>query len=239
MLGGEDDVERFVKRAAIKLGAPLDVFRSHYKLYTEHLPSTVQERLAADSLTGTLRIDFHQPPASGSLFIHRTHPLVVALADTLLERALESSTEISDDDAVARAGAVFVSNVRLKTTVMLLRLRHQLTVTRGVASRMMLCEETVVVCTNQQIALEVLSPDAARNLLGSEAVRNMPSPIKDRHIPTFENTASDTCIEYINSKGYSPNVKSLSALVGEAQLIAKLIVQTFTGMRDNEANSLP
>jgi hypothetical protein len=182
MLGGEDDVERFVTRAAIKLGSPLESYRGHYKLYVEQLSQTVSERLAADGLLGTLRIDFHQPPASGSVFIHRTHPLVVALADNLLERALESGTESSDDDAVARAGAAFVGNVILKTTVLLLRLRHQLTVTREAVSRLMLCEETIAVSITGQSAPEVLPPGVAQGLLGTEPVRNMPLPIKDRHI---------------------------------------------------------
>ena len=47
--------------------------------------------------------------------------LVVALADTLLEQALDSQNE--DADGVARAGAAFVGNVPLKTTVLLLRLQ--------------------------------------------------------------------------------------------------------------------
>lgn len=182
MLGGENDVERFVTRAATKLGSPLQAYKGHYKLHIEHLPQTVGERLAADGVTGTLRIDFHQPPASGSLFIHRTHPIVVAFADNLLERALGISADIAEDDAVARAGAAFVGNVKAKTTILLLRLRHQLTVTRGVATRLMLCEETVVVRTTGNDMLEVLPFGTAQELLGTEAVRNMPSPVRDRHL---------------------------------------------------------
>lgn len=188
MLGSEDDVERFVSRAAIKLGSPLEVYKGHYKLYVEHLPIAVSERLAVDGLSGTLRIDFHQPPASGSLFIHRTHPLVVAFADNLLERALDSRSDIPENDAVARAGAAFVNNVMQKTTVLLLRLRHQLTVTRGATSRLMLCEETVAVATVGGGIFDLLSPTAAQQMLGAEAVRNMPPPIKDRHIQLALNT---------------------------------------------------
>jgi superfamily II DNA or RNA helicase len=183
VLGGEDDVARFVSRAMAKLAVPLEPYKRHYKLYLDHLPSTVRERLAADGLIGTLRVAFHvKGQASGSLYIHRTHPLVVALADTLLERALESAADSSDTDAVARAGAAFVGNVSLRTTVLLLRLRHQLTVTRGTQSRLMLCEETVAVAAAASRALYVLSPEEAQSLLGTEAVRNMPQPIRDRHL---------------------------------------------------------
>lgn len=182
VLGGEEAVERFVMRAVAKLGVSLEDYRGHHKLHLDHLPLTVRERLAADGFTGSLRVSFRQPPAPGSLFIHRTHSLVSALADNLLERALADEGDASDADAVARAGAAFVSNVSLKTTVILLRLRHQLTVTRGDVARLMLCEETVAVSVAGSDAAAALAPDAAQSLLGIEAVRNMPVPIRDRHI---------------------------------------------------------
>ena len=182
MLGDESAVERFIQRATMKLGAPLEPVGKHYKVYADHLPLLVQERLAAENLTGTLRIDFHQPPAPGALFIHRTHPLVAALADTLLERALDSDSNASEADAVARAGAAFVANVSLKTTVLLLRMRHQLTITRGTQTRLLLCEETVAVAAEGSNDLKVLDPVQTRELLGAEAVRNMPAPLRDRQL---------------------------------------------------------
>lgn len=191
VLGGEDDVERFVSRAVIKLGAPLEAYKQHHKLYLDHLPATVRERLAADGLAGTLRIDFHQPAAQGAHFIQRTHPLVVALADTLLERALESAREISDADAVARAGAAFVGNVSLKTTVLLLRLRHQLSIARDAGTRLMLCEETIAVASSGSAMPEVLTPEQTHAMLGAEAVRNMPTPVRDLHIKQALQTLPD------------------------------------------------
>lgn len=191
VLGGEDDVERFVSRAVIKLGAPLESYKQHHKLYLNHLPATVRERLAADGLAGTLRIDFHQPAAQGAHFIQRTHPLVVALADTLLERALESAREISDADAVARAGAAFVGNVSLKTTVLLLRLRHQLSIARDAGTRLMLCEETIAVASSGSALPEVLTPEQTHAMLGAEAVRNMPAPVRDLHIKQALQTLPD------------------------------------------------
>jgi hypothetical protein len=46
----------------------------------------------------------------------------------------------------------------------------------------MLCEETVAVSVAGSGSPEVLAPDAAQSLLGTEAVRNMPPPIRDRHL---------------------------------------------------------
>lgn len=180
VLGDEADVQRFVTKAMTKLGAGLEPHKGHFKAPLDALPPSLKERLAAEGLSGTLRLDFNQPPAQGATFVQRTHPLVVALADTLLEQALESQN--TDVDGVARAGAAFVGHVTLKTTVLLLRLRHQLSVTRDNHTRLMLCEETVAVSAVGADALTELPLNEARELLGAEATRNMPAVIRDRHI---------------------------------------------------------
>lgn len=196
VLGNEEDVQRFVTRALSKLGAALEPFKQHFKAPLNALPQALRERLAADGYSGTVRVDFRQPPAQGATLLQRTHPLVVALADTLLEEALDSQSE--DVDGVARAGAAFVGNVTLKTTVLLLRLRHQLTITRDNQSRLMLCEETVAVSASGTEPLVELPLAEARTLLGAEATRNMPSVIRDRHIqqaldtlPSWSNALND------------------------------------------------
>jgi superfamily II DNA or RNA helicase len=184
VLGGEAEVERFVTRAAAQLGAPLQPVKQHFKLLTDHLPALVRERLAAEGLGNTLRIDFRQPAAQGATFVHRTHPLVAVMADTLLEEALDDGAPSADDVAVARAGAAFVEGVSLKTTVLLLRIRHQLSVTYGSQVRLMMCEEAVAVAANGSEPFAELSPEMTRKLLGAEATRNMPAPLRDRQLQT-------------------------------------------------------
>jgi superfamily II DNA or RNA helicase len=184
VLGGEAEVERFVTRAAAQLGAPLQPLKQHFKLLTEHLPATVRERLAAEGVADTLRIDFHQPAAQGATFVHRTHPLVSVFADTLLEQALDDASVGVDDAAVARAGAAFVQGVSLKTTILLLRIRHQLTVTHGNRTRLLMCEEAVAVAASGSEPFTELAPDTTRELLGAEATRNMPAPLRDRQLQT-------------------------------------------------------
>lgn len=180
VLGDEADVQRFVTKAMTKLGAGLEPYKGHFKAPLDALPASLKERLAAEGLSGTLRLDFKQPAAQGATFVQRTHPLVVALADTLLEQALDSQS--TDVDGVARAGAAFVGHVTLKTTVLLLRLRHQLSVTRDNHTRLMLCEETVAVSAVGAEPLTELPLNEARDILGTEATRNMPAVIRDRHI---------------------------------------------------------
>jgi hypothetical protein len=144
----------------------------------------VRERLAVEGLVNTLRIDFHQPAAQGATFVHRTHPLVTVLADTLLEQALDDATTTVDDAAVARAGVAFVQAVLLKTTVLLLRIRHQLTVTHGSQTRLLMCEEAVAVAASGSEPFAELASDMTRQLLGAEATRNMPAPLRDRQLQT-------------------------------------------------------
>ncbi|WP_303786290.1 helicase-related protein [Azovibrio restrictus] len=187
VLGGEEDVERFVKRAALQLGAPLEAASkagaNHWKLHAGSLPAAVRERLEGEGLVGTLRIDFHQPVATGAQFIHRTHPLVSVLADYLLESALENSAVNGEPlDAVARAGAIFTEAVQVKTTVLLVRLRHQLTVTHRGQSRLLLCEETLTVGVPADETMPLLEDAAACALMAAEPARNMPPPLRDQHI---------------------------------------------------------
>ncbi|WP_301276997.1 helicase-related protein [Dechloromonas sp.] len=187
VLGGEEDVERFVKRAAFQLGAPLEAANksgaNHWKLHAGSLPGAVRERLEGEGLVGTLRVDFHQPAATGAQFIHRTHPLVSVLADYLLESALECSAANEETlDALARAGAIFTEAVQVKTTLLLVRLRHQLTVTHRGESRLLLCEETLTVGVPADETMPLLEDAAARALMAAEPARNMPPPLRDQHI---------------------------------------------------------
>lgn len=186
VLGGEEDVERFIKRAAVQLGAPLEAVSKagadHWKLHADSFPVAVRERLEGEGLMGTLRIDFHQPVAPGAQFIHRTHPLVSVLADHLLESALEATGADEAIKAVARAGAIFTEAVQVKTTLLLVRLRHQLSVTHRGQSRLLLCEETLTLGLPAEGDQPLLEDDAARALMAAEPARNMPPPLRDQHL---------------------------------------------------------
>ena len=66
--------------------------------------------------------------------------------------------------------------------MLLLRLRHQLTITRGSQTRLMLCEETVAVSVAGGSAIVSLPAPEAQTLLGLDATRNMLPVIRDRHL---------------------------------------------------------
>jgi superfamily II DNA or RNA helicase len=177
-LGSHDDVERFVNRALVKLNAPLDPAHRQQRLLVEHVPAAVRERLHAEGLSGTVGISFRFPPENDALFVHRTHPLVAGLADYLIEHALAGDA----DDLVARSGAIFTAAVKVRTTVLLLRVRHQLTVTVRREERLHLCEESVTLAVQAGDQPQLLATDAARALLDAEPARNMPGALRERHI---------------------------------------------------------
>lgn len=187
-LGGEIEVERFVKRIAQQLGTPLEkssqTAASYWKLDSSSLPLAVRERLEGEGISGKLRIDFHQPPAPGTQFIHRTHPIVSVLADFLLETALDTAAVASDTtrDAVARAGAIFTDAVERRTTLLLLRLRHQLTVSHRGHTRLLLCEESLTVGLEAGREETPLTERAATALMAAEPTRNMPPPLRTQHL---------------------------------------------------------
>ena len=85
VLGGPDDVARFVRLSTERLGAPLDAHDGHYRLPVAYLPKPLQDRLDAVGFVTAAKIAFKQPAPAGAAYVHRAHPLVAALADHVAE----------------------------------------------------------------------------------------------------------------------------------------------------------
>lgn len=156
-LGQIDDVRRFVHRALSRLGAGLEERGRSYRVPLLPLPEVLRERLLAENLHGTLKISFTQPPAIGARFVHRSHPLVGILADGLLETSLNTAnikvgavetadstpeSTFSDPALLGRTGCWTTQAVQRQSTVLLLRLRHQL-ISQG--TEPLLVEEAVAI----------------------------------------------------------------------------------------------
>ncbi len=140
LIGDEASIARFVRNACTRLNAPLEPVRNAWRFNPRHLPSQLRERLDQESLDRELMIDFHYPPNPSAHFIHRTHPLVAILADTLLEGALQDASPLA-----ARCAATVSEDVSTVTTLFLLRLRHQLSYKKRESSRTLMAEETLAV----------------------------------------------------------------------------------------------
>ena len=176
VLGGEEDVRRFVAAACERLRAPLQpIGDGRFRLPADNLPGPVREHLEAAGLGAkSLRITFRHPAPAGFEAVHRTHPLVAALADHVAERALSEDLP----ELAARCGAIATRAVTRRTTVLLLRLRSQIGVeerdgTRWRRVRTLLSEEAVGVAIAGSEAPRVLEDTDALGLMAAEPARNM------------------------------------------------------------------
>lgn len=174
VLGGSDDVERFVGSSANRLGAPLNKEDGYFRFSIQYLPKQLQDRLNEIGFKATTKIAFSKPPM-GVTHIHRTHPIVSVLADYVLEQALDSNRP----QIGARCSAMFTKDVTERTVLFLLRLRFQIHVERrddaGKFSlyRSLLAEESLGVAIRGTGTPEPLTDQDAYELLSLEPARNM------------------------------------------------------------------
>lgn len=187
-LGAQDDVRRFVERAMARLNAAIEPQGRAWRAPLGALPPALRERLEVEGLEGTVRVDFAQPAAKGAKFIHRSHPLVGALADDLLERALAGVGAGSADDLglLGRAGLWRTAAVDRQTTILLLRIRHQLTATVGTAggrvgrTSVLLVEEALTVALVGRQSPEVIPGNDPSAWLAAPAAGDLPDQVRRR-----------------------------------------------------------
>ncbi len=185
IIGGRDDVKRFTIRALARLGAEPEQLKKFFKAPLMGLPGYVQERLEQEGLVGTPLIDFSYPPSNKCKAISRSHPLVHILADTLLEHTLANFDEgcIQMDPAVLGRVGCWVSNeVKSKTTIVLLRLRHQLTTELQKRTHTMLVEEAAAIGFEGKSILNLIEGPEVLQLLSEPPVQDVPIPLRDRNI---------------------------------------------------------
>ncbi len=178
VLGDEDDVARFVTRAVERVGAPLERRGGVWRLPVRHLPPGLKDRLAVHGIEDSMDLAFRNPPPEGSRHIHRTHPLVAELADYIAEIALDGE----QPEIAARATALFTGQVSVRTVLWLLRLRVQITLTRGGQAHTLLAEEALTLRMEADQPPQPLEPETARALLSAEAERNMAPELRSRHV---------------------------------------------------------
>ena len=126
VLGGQDDVARFIRVSAERLGAGIDRRNGYSRLPVAHFPKPLQDRLNAIGFKPTAKISFERPSPAGATYVHRAHPLVATLADYVAEQALDAERP----EVGARASAMFTSGIETRTELYLIRLRSQIQVER-------------------------------------------------------------------------------------------------------------
>ncbi|HSK46627.1 MAG TPA: helicase SNF2, partial [Coriobacteriia bacterium] len=188
-VGGHDEVRRFTDRSLARLGSGLEVLRRGFKAPLAPLPEEVRERLEAEGLTGKLRIDFAARPAPGCRPVQRSHPLVSVLAETLLERTLARPADTThtagdtptDPGVLGRVGCWVSSAVTERTTVALLRLRHQLVTQRpGRGATTLLVEEATALAWSGAAGASLVEGADALALLVPQPAGDPPQHVRDR-----------------------------------------------------------
>ena len=183
-LGGPNDVARFVRLSAERLGAPLQVREGCFRLPVAYLPKPLQDRLEPLGFAAATNIAFKQPAPPRAAYIHRAHPLVAALADHVAEQALDADTP----EIGARCSAMFTQGVDVRTVLYLLRLRSQIEIERRgpdgryAPVRSLLAEECLALAIRGADAAELLTEEDALSLLSLEPGRNMPDGQKSHLI---------------------------------------------------------
>ncbi len=178
LLGGPDEVRRFVERSMSRLEAPLQSVRKNLdRAHLDALPTGVKERLAARGFEGSISLSFEEPPVAGAEVVTRSHPLAATLAESLLEGALDPAS--APMPALLRAGAWPTTAVKSATTVLLLRLRYKLTV-HGRRQRLLLVEEAGALAFEAGRHAPLVAGETARALLEHEATGNLAAPARHR-----------------------------------------------------------
>lgn len=202
-LGAQDDVHRFVSRAMARHGAALESLNRRsaslaFRAPLGALPAELRERLAAESLEGTERIDFAQPSAPSTRFVHRSHPLVGALAEDLLERTLQEDTDYVPEGParLGRVGAWRSTAVEKKSLVVLLRLRHQITTAVGPARR----RRTAVLLVEEAVPVALVGRDA-QVLAGDDIMRWLDAPAAGDLRPDVQQRLLDEALAQLAEAG--------------------------------------
>ncbi len=171
-LGSVDDVRRFVHSACARLNAPLESARNHhFRFLPQHLPQALRLRLDDEGIDKPLDLDFTQ--------LHRSHPLVTVLAEHLLEEALQGTSPIA-----ARCAATITADVKIVTTLYLLRLRHQLSYVRRRQPHQLMAEETLTLAVQGRSRPQWLSDESSGSLLQCEPSANLPVEQVQREVRT-------------------------------------------------------
>jgi superfamily II DNA or RNA helicase len=187
-LGDGRDVQRFADRALARFNSGLQPLgKRGFRAPLDGLPDDLRERLEAEGLSGTPKLDFVYPPAARCRPVTRSHPLVSILAETLLERTLAAGgvaplEDQSDPGVLGRVGCWITGTVTEQTTVALLRLRHQLASGRGATQSTILVEEAAAVGWAGATSPRLVEGIDALALLQPAATDDAKKPVAARKI---------------------------------------------------------
>lgn len=179
ILGGVDDVRRFLSAAMARFDAPLEAVRNGFRAHIDGLPLSLRERLAQRGLEASVTLTEREPVPAGTSLIGRAHPLTTTLAEALVESALEPGSV--EGGSVGRLGAWPTTAVDTPTLVVLLRIRFKLTV-HARTERLLVAEEACLLALREGAI--VASGEAARQIIDTPAVHDLTLQARARIVAT-------------------------------------------------------
>lgn len=177
LLGGPEAALGFVETAMARFNAPLESRKSICLAHIHGLDHALRERLEDRGVEGSLRFAIEDPAPAGASLLTRSHPLTAILAEALVEGALDPITLPSL--GLGRVGAWPSPVVKVKTTLILLRLRMKMTV-HGRQERLLLAEEAALVAISDEKI--IASGKDARALLAAPANHDLAPSARERFI---------------------------------------------------------
>lgn len=177
-VGGASDVKRFVQDAFGAFGAAMSTKGETCRFDLNDIPMGLKDVLGIDSQKA-LAVRFDPTGDDRSLYLNRTHPMVEALANYVMDTALDPMLT----SPAARCGVLRTRQVERRTTLLVLRFRYHIITVRKEGEIPLLAEECGVMgfqgspeqaqwIDNPQIERLIRSspdenvlPDVARNTL--------------------------------------------------------------------------
>ncbi len=119
-IGSGVDVARFTGAALRAHGAVVAPDGPGVRLELREVPRSLRELLDVES--DEVRARFELPAPEGTLYVHRTHPLVAGLASHVMDTALDPLGK----GVARRCGVIRTSQVERRTTLLLVRFRFHI-----------------------------------------------------------------------------------------------------------------
>lgn len=143
VIGSGANVEEFVRESLIAHKA-LVTGNGKVTIDLKECPRALKDSLMTSASLGSstkLTARFELPIEEGEIYLSRTHPFVEALANYVLDTALDAQSE----SVAHRCGVIRTNAVERRTTLLLIRCRYQIHTKANEEERSMMAEECQLV----------------------------------------------------------------------------------------------
>jgi len=163
-IGDPDDVKDFVLNALQRIGVQISEYKKGYKLFTTNLP---QELKVLFNSENEIKISFFSPTPEAYKYIGRNHIFVEQLCNYIMGNSIQHNI----NSGAARAAVIRTNNVKIKTTLLLYRVRN--VIEEKNSKNQLVAEEMIMTGYEGSVSTKVkfLTIEESKNLL----FNNIPS----------------------------------------------------------------